>query len=405
MGERQSSDSFIYSVSDGEFTIENIGAAITVSPVNDIPTATALEDTVNEGGNKVIAFEGSDPEGSSLDFVVLTNPSNGSISTVDGVTTYTHNGSETTADSFTYASYDGTVQSAAATVSLTINPVNSPPVVSAVAFTINEADASTFNLATTSTEPEGQSMTYAHTAPANGSVTAFNAATGEITYTHDGSETISDTFTYTAIDADGLTSDSGTVTVTLTPVNDKPVINSSTVLNVDQFDELTFNIPATDAEGDTMTYTIVTNPTKGELVDNGNGNFTYYNNGDSADDDTFTVKANDGTEDSVNTDLTFTVSAIVTGLPQIILTSSSSTITETDAGNASLAINAVLVSNDFYSQKRDMKAAEVAVGATNSLGYIYIGEYEGHKYYFKNNVSIIALLHQRLLLKKVIYGP
>ena len=377
-------DSFVYSVSDGEFTVENIAAAITVSPVNDAPTATNLPYTLNEGASQVITFAGSDPEGTSLDFVVLTNPSYGSISTVDGVTTYTHKGSEDFADSFTYASYDGTVQSAAATVSLTITPVNSPPVVTAVAFTINEGAASTFNLASTSTEPEGQTMTYAHAAPTNGSITAFNAATGAITYTHDGTETTSDTFTYTAIDADTLSSASGTVTVTLTPVNDAPVIPSQT-LNVDQFDEITFDASGTDAENDALTYTVVTNPTKGELVDNGNGNYTYSNNGASADNDTFTLKANDGNLDSANKELTFTVSAIDSSKPQIILTSASSSITETNAGNASLAINAVLISTDFYSQKRDMKAAAVAVGATNSLGYIYIGEHGGHKYYFKNS--------------------
>ena len=379
------SDSFVYSVSDGEFTIENIGAAITVSPVNDAPTATALEGTVNEGGNEVITFAGTDPEGSTLDFVVLTNPTNGSISTVDGVTTYTHNGSETIDDLFTYASYDGTVQSAAATVTLTITPVNSAPVVTAVALAMNEGAVSTFNLATTSTEPEGQTMTYAHTIPTNGTISGFDAATGDITYTHNGFENISDSFTYTAIDVAGISSVSATVTVTLTPVNDKPVIDSTVVFNVDQFDELTFDIPATDDEGDAMTYTIETPPTRGELVDNGNGNFTYYNNGASADNDSFTVKANDGTEDSDNTDLTLTVGAINTTLPQILLTSTSNSITETDAGSASLAINAVLISTDFYSEKRDMKAVEVAVGDTNSLGYIYIGEHEGHKYYFKNS--------------------
>ena len=383
-GGETTADSFVYSVSDGEFTIVDKTATITVSPVNDAPTATALVYTLDEATSQQITFAGTDPEGSTLDFVVLTNPTNGSISTVGGVTTYTHNGTETIDDLFTYASYDGTVQSAAATVTLTITPVNSAPVVTAVALAMNEGAVSTFNLATTSTEPEGQTMTYAHTLPTNGSITAFDAATGEITYTHDGSETTTDTFTYTAIDVDSKSSVSATVTVTLTPVNDAPVVPSQT-LNVEQFDEITFDASGTDAENDALTYTIVTNPTKGELVDNGNGNYTYYNNGSSSDNDTFTIKANDGSLDSANKELTFTVTAIDSSKPQIILTSTSNSITETDAGNASLAINAVLISTDFYSQKRDMKAAEVAVGATNSLGYIYIGEYEGHKYYFKNN--------------------
>jgi hypothetical protein len=50
---------------------------------------------------QLLTFAGSDAEGSDLDFAVLTQPTNGSLSTVDGVTTYTHDGSETT-DRFIY---------------------------------------------------------------------------------------------------------------------------------------------------------------------------------------------------------------------------------------------------------------------------------------------------------------
>ena len=150
-------------------------------------------------------------------------------------------------------------------------------------------------------------------------------------------------------------------------------------------------MPGSDAEGDALTYTIVTNPTQGVLEDNGDGSYTYYNDTDtdiegSTASDTFVVKANDGSLDSNNTTLTFTIAGIDQDLPQIILTSTSNSITETSSGTAaSMQINAVLISNDFYSQKRDMNAAEVSVGATNSLGYIYIGEHNGHKYYYKRS--------------------
>jgi hypothetical protein len=102
-------------------------------------------------------------------------------------------------DSFTFESFDGTAKSAAATVSFTFNPVNSAPTVAAIAFTIDENAQTSFNLGASSTEPEGQTMTYAISTPTNGSATV-DASTGEVTYTHDGSETISDTFTFTASD-------------------------------------------------------------------------------------------------------------------------------------------------------------------------------------------------------------
>jgi hypothetical protein len=54
--EKQSSDSFVYSVFDGEFTIDNLTGTITVSPVNDIPTATDLSINIDEASSTVVDF-------------------------------------------------------------------------------------------------------------------------------------------------------------------------------------------------------------------------------------------------------------------------------------------------------------------------------------------------------------
>ena len=64
--------------------------------------------------------------------------------------------------------------------------------------------------------------------PANGMV-VINGD-GTITYTHNGSETSSDSFTYTIDDTDPTTSNEATVTLTVTPVNDVPVATGNTVI-------------------------------------------------------------------------------------------------------------------------------------------------------------------------------
>ncbi|MDC6480682.1 Ig-like domain-containing protein [Flavobacteriaceae bacterium] len=387
-GTETSSDSFVYSVSDGEFTISDLAGTISVTAVNDVPVVSALEYTLDEAGSQVLAFASTDAESDSVTYSVSTDPTNGTIVSNDGVFTYTHNGSESSSDTFQYIANDGTGNSQPVSVTITVTPVNDAPVVTAGTISLNEGSNSSITLS--ASDAEGDAMTYAiATAPTNGTVT-LDAATGALTYTHSGGENTSDTFTFTSSDS-ALTSSAGTVTVTVTPVNDAPVISADTFA-VDQFDEVTFNIPATDAEGNSLTYTIETDPTKGTLLDNGGGSFTYFNNTQSTDysdnsdyteinTDTFVVKANDGSLDSSDTTLTFNVTQINLAKPQVLLTSSASSITETSAGNASLTVTAVLVDNDFYSVRRDMNATPVSAGAENSLGLIYLGESNGKKYY------------------------
>ena len=104
--------------------------------VNDPPTA--LDDgpyMLDEGGAIASTFNvldnDSDPEFQPLNAVLVDAPLNSALFELNplGTFDYTHDGSETTTDSFTYRADDGGSQSAVATVSLAINPVNDAPVI------------------------------------------------------------------------------------------------------------------------------------------------------------------------------------------------------------------------------------------------------------------------------------
>src|SRR4030095_13880342 len=116
-----------------------------------------------------------------------------------------------------------------------------------------------------------------------------------------------DSLTFKANDG---TADSNvaTVTITVAAVNDVPVANSESVAT-DEDTAKTITLAATDAEGSTLTYTVVTGPAHGTLSGTAPA-VTYtpaanYNGPDSC---TFT--ANDGTADSNVATVTITVRAV-----------------------------------------------------------------------------------------------
>ena len=98
--------------------------------VDDPPTGTSYE--VNEGDTLTVTAPGvlgndEDKEDDPLTAVLENSPSNASDFNLnaDGSFTYTHNDGETTEDSFTYYAHDGTVPSEqAATVTITVTPVD-----------------------------------------------------------------------------------------------------------------------------------------------------------------------------------------------------------------------------------------------------------------------------------------
>ena len=82
-----------------------------------------------------------------------------------------------------------------------------------------------------------------------------------------------DSFTFVA--NDGLvTSNEATVTVTITPVNDAPVAQDSSFA-VAEGGVHAGAVSATDVDGDTLTYVLVSGPAFGTVVFNADGSFSY----------------------------------------------------------------------------------------------------------------------------------
>ena len=113
-------DSFTFQANDGTVDSNIATISITVDPVNDAPVANNQVVVTNEDASVAITLTGSDVENSSLAYVVVAQPTNGTLSGTGANLTYTPNSNYAGADSFTFQANDGDLTSAPATVAITV---------------------------------------------------------------------------------------------------------------------------------------------------------------------------------------------------------------------------------------------------------------------------------------------
>ena len=253
-------DSFTYKANDGLLDSNIATVSISVTPINDAPVATGDVYTVDEGATLDVGATGvlandTDAESDPLTAIELSDPVHGTVTlNGNGAFSYTHDGSETTSDSFTYKANDGLLDSNIVTVSISVNPVNDAPVATGEAYTVDggatldvASNIATVSISVTAvddapvavddaytvdegatlgvaaalgvlsndTDPEMSPLTAVQvSAPAHGTLTLNSD--GSLSYTHDGSETTSDSFTYKANDG-LLDSDVATVSISVNP--------------------------------------------------------------------------------------------------------------------------------------------------------------------------------------------
>ncbi|WP_456867575.1 Ig-like domain-containing protein [Galbibacter sp. BG1] len=119
---------------------------------------------------------------------------------------------------------------------------------------------------------------------------------GSVTYTHDGSDVLSDSFTYKLNDG---SLDSNVATVSLNIINEPPVANDDAA-NVDLGESVTISVLSNDydPENDPLQVILVTQPQYGVAVVNPNGTITYTHNNSANYLDSFTYKLSDGINES-----------------------------------------------------------------------------------------------------------
>ncbi|GEP43499.1 Ig-like domain-containing protein [Brevifollis gellanilyticus] len=298
-------DSFTFTVTDeGGLASAPATVSLTVTPVNDAPSAQAQQLTLAEDTSLPVTLTGSDVDDAELTYTVLTAPAHGVLSGTLPALTYTPNADYHGTDSLVFIAQDGETDSVPATISLVITPVNDAPV--ALAQAVNAQEEIPLPITLTGTDADGDTLTYTITTqPAHGTLTGTGA---QVTYQASANYFGADSFAFTVSDGTA-TSAAAQISISVTGINDAPVIATVPALTTNEDTALAGSLTVTDADEDPVTVAVTTAPTHGQVVFNGLS-FTYTPGLNYHGSDSFAVKASDGELESAERVVSITVTPV-----------------------------------------------------------------------------------------------
>jgi VCBS repeat-containing protein len=313
-------DTFSYTVMDASGGTDTAAVIVTVNSVNDAPVAIPDSATVEEGGTVTVLDSAaasvlnndSDVDGDSLNALLDLDVTNGTLTlNADGSFSYTPTVDFNGSDSFTYYANDGSADSNTVTVSITVNPVNDPPVAKGDNFYPTEDIPCTVNVLQNDSDVDGDDLTVISVTQGTHGTVTNNI--NDVSYDPDLNYHGDDEFTYTISDGMGG-SDIATVTISVISANDVPMA-STDAYSTDEDSTLSVNAPGvlsndSDVDGDALSALLNTDVTNGTLTLNANGSFSYTPTTDFNGADFFIYHANDGSADSNTVTVTLSVDPV-----------------------------------------------------------------------------------------------
>jgi len=318
-------DTFTYTIADVLGATDTATVTITVTGVNDDPTAVDDEKTVGEnsaGASVDVLANDTDPDTSdTLEVTAVDSTGTTGLVTNNGTdVTYDPNGQfenladgESTTDTFTYTVSDGHGGTDTATVTVTVTGANDAPNAVDDEATVGKDDPATaVDVLANDTDDDASDVLVVDSVDDTGTTGVVTNNGTDVSYDPNGQfddleagDTATDTFTYTVSDGNGGT-DTATVTITVSGANAPPVAND----DADDVDEdstgATIDVLANDTDanaGDTLSVTAVDDTGTTGLVSlvagvvsyDPDGQFEHLAAGETGT-DTFTYTVSDGTD-------------------------------------------------------------------------------------------------------------
>jgi hypothetical protein len=253
------------------------------------PVASSVILSTSEDQAVIFPFQATDPSGLPLTFLIDTQPSNGNVVISGSSGTYTPNTDFNGKDLFYYKATSTNGTSLKAKVEISVLALDDDPSSGNVSVTIDEDTSIDITLPLIEVDGDNVQFTIV-SQPANGTVSlSGNTAT----YSPNPNFYGGDSFQFDVNDLN-RSIDASTASITINPVNDKPIVSDINGLKINDGNSLEISLTGEDIEGDNLSYSINDSPSSGSVsIDGSVATFipSEYNTSVS-----FTYKAYDGTD-------------------------------------------------------------------------------------------------------------
>ena len=268
------SDSLTYVVADGHGGEATGTVNVTVNSINDKPDAGDDSTSTDEDTPVTVdvVANDTDADGDARTLQSVGTAAHGSVSIVAGQAQYIPNNNFHGTDSFTYVVADGHGGTDTGTVNVNVNSINDNPNAADDSASTNEDNSLTVDVVANDTDIDGDARTLQSVgAAAHGSV---SIVAGQAQYVPTSNYHGTDSFTYVVADGHGG-SDTGTVNITVNPVNDSPLANGQTA-STSGNTPVSMSLSGNDVETSSanLIYQVTVNPAHGSLTGSG-ANRTY----------------------------------------------------------------------------------------------------------------------------------
>ncbi|MCC6474643.1 MAG: tandem-95 repeat protein, partial [Burkholderiales bacterium] len=265
------------------------------------------EDTEISGS---IAWLGSDPDGDPLTFILVSDAVHGHVNLdAEGNGTYTPALNYSGPDSFTFMVNDGLLNSNVATFNFLLTPVNDAPLAQDIERPVVEDGVIAGSIAWLASDVDGDALEFILVSSTQNGTLTFNPD-GSASYTPAANFHGTDSFTWKVNDGQ-QDSNIATLTLTVSPVNDAPLAQDIE-RSVAEDGVIAGSIAwlASDVDGDSLEFILVSSTQNGTLTFNPDGSASYLPYANFHGSDSFTWKVNDGQADSNIATLTLLVNPI-----------------------------------------------------------------------------------------------